>query len=420
MEKYLNDTVKTIQELIRIDSTNQPAEEGMPFGKGAARALQAFLSCAAAMGFETRNYDNYVGEVLFGEGEPFAILAHLDVVPAGSGWTHAPFGGEIENGKLYGRGAMDDKGPAVVCLYALKALKDEGFQPRKTIKLIVGCNEECGWGCIDHYKQCAEMPKVGFTPDADFPVIYAEKGILHVKFYFPVENAPFTALYGGKGVNMVCDEAFAQCDKTEGAERYSLRVEDDLLVSRGVSAHGSTPEKGKNALEPLFAYFARTNEDMRRAHEILFEDIFGLKNFADETGRLTMSPDVANYGDGILSVCVDIRYPATLPLQAVLDVLNKTGVRYEEIHHQSALFNPKDSFLIQTLQRVYNEATGERAEPIAIGGGTYARALECGAGFGPQLCGEPVTIHQKDEYISIPHVKFLLNLYRRAVEELTK
>ncbi len=420
MEKYLNDTVKTIQELIRIDSTNQPAEEGMPFGKGAARALQAFLSCAAAMGFETRNYDNYVGEVLFGEGEPFAILAHLDVVPAGSGWTHAPFSGEIENGKLYGRGAMDDKGPAVVCLYALKALKDEGFQPRKTIKLIVGCNEECGWGCIDHYKQCAEMPKVGFTPDADFPVIYAEKGILHVKFYFPVENAPFTALYGGKGVNMVCDEAFAQCDKTEGAERYSLRVEDDLLVSRGVSAHGSTPEKGKNALEPLFAYFARSNEDMRRAHEILFEDIFGLKNFADETGRLTMSPDVANYGDGILSVCVDIRYPATLPLQAVLDVLNKTGVRYEEIHHQSALFNPKDSFLIQTLQRVYNEATGERAEPIAIGGGTYARALECGAGFGPQLCGEPVTIHQKDEYISIPHVKLLLNLYRRAVEELTK
>ena len=420
MEKYLNDTVKTIQELIRIDSTNQPAEEGMPFGKGAARALQAFLSCAAAMGFETRNYDNYVGEVLFGEGEPFAILAHLDVVPAGSGWTHAPFGGEIENGKLYGRGAMDDKGPAVVCLYALKALKDEGFQPRKTIKLIVGCNEECGWGCIDHYKQCAEMPKVGFTPDADFPVIYAEKGILHVKFYFPVENAPFTALYGGKGVNMVCDEAFAQCDETEGAERYSLRVEDGLLVSRGVSAHGSTPEKGKNALEPLFAYFARTNEDMRRAHEILFEDIFGLKNFADETGRLTMSPDVANYGDGILSVCVDIRYPATLPLQAVLDVLNKTGVRYEEIHHQSALFNPKDSFLIQTLQRVYNEATGERAEPIAIGGGTYARALECGAGFGPQLCGEPVTIHQKDEYISIPHVKFLLNLYRRAVDELTK
>ena len=420
MEKYLNDTVKTIQELIRIDSTNQPAEEGMPFGKGAARALQAFLSCAAAMGFETRNYDNYVGEVLFGEGEPFAILAHLDVVPAGSGWTHAPFGGEIENGKLYGRGAMDDKGPAVVCLYALKALKDEGFQPRKTIKLIVGCNEECGWGCIDHYKQCAEMPKVGFTPDADFPVIYAEKGILHVKFYFPVENAPFTALYGGKGVNMVCDEAFAQCVETEGAERYSLRVEDGLLVSRGVSAHGSTPEKGKNALEPLFAYFARTNEDMRRAHEILFEDIFGLKNFADETGRLTMSPDIANYGDGILSVCVDIRYPATLPLQAVLDVLNKTGVRYEEIHHQSALFNPKDSFLIQTLQRVYNEATGERAEPIAIGGGTYARALECGAGFGPQLCGEPVTIHQKDEYISIPHVKFLLNLYRRAVEELTK
>lgn len=207
------------------------------------------------MGFETRNYDNYVGEVLFGEGEPFAILAHLDVVPAGSGWTHAPFGGEIENGKLYGRGAMDDKGPAVVCLYALKALKDEGFQPRKTIKLIVGCNEECGWGCIDHYKQCAEMPKVGFTPDADFPVIYAEKGILHVKFYFPWKTQPFTALYGGKGVNMVCDEAFAQCDETEGAERYSFARRGRLArIPRRIRArfHARKGEKRAGTALRLF------------------------------------------------------------------------------------------------------------------------------------------------------------------------
>lgn len=420
MDKYLQDTVKTIQELVKIDSTKQPAEDGMPFGKGAAEALRVFLSCAARMGFETRNYDNYAGEIIFGEGEEFAILAHLDVVPAGNGWTHPPFGGEIADGKIYGRGTMDDKGPAVTCLYALKALKDEGFTPKKRIKLIVGCNEESGWKCIEHYKKCAEMPKFGFTPDADFPVIYAEKGILHVKFAFPIENAPFTELHGGEAVNMVCAEAFAKCEKTEGCEAFGLTSENGYLVSRGVSAHGSTPEKGKNALEPLFAYFARSNGDMKRAHELLFEDKYGLRRFTDETGPLTFSPDVAEYRDGILYVSTDFRYPATFPLETITEALGKTGVRYERLSHQKALFNCKDSFLISTLQRVYNEETGERTQPIAIGGGTYARALECGAGFGPQLASEPVTIHQKDEYISLSHVAFLLKIYRRAIEELTK
>ena len=420
MDKYLQDTVKTIQKLVKIDSSKQPADENMPFGKGAADALNAFLSIAEEMGFKTYNYDNYVGEVLFGEGEEFAILAHLDVVPAGNGWTHPPFGGEIADGKIYGRGTMDDKGPAVVCLYALKALKDEGFTPNKRIKLIVGCNEESGWKCIEHYNKCAVMPKYGFTPDADFPVIYAEKGILHVKFSFPVNNAPFSELYGGEAVNMVCAEAYAKCGAAKGYEAYGLTMENGLLKSQGVSAHGSTPDRGINAFEKLFAFFARDNGDMKKIYEFLFEDKYGLKNFSDETGRLTFSPDVAQFKDGILYVSTDIRYPATLPAETVLGALDKTGFEYVRLSHQKALFNRKDSFLISTLQRVYNEETGEKAEPIAIGGGTYARALECGAGFGPQLANEPVTIHQKDEYISVSHVAFLLKLYRRAIEELTK
>lgn len=420
MDKYLKNTVQTIQELIQIDSTNQPAEPGMPFGKGAARALQVFLSRAREMGFTTHNYDNYVGEVIFGEGEEIAVLAHLDVVPAGSGWKHPPFGGEIENGKIYGRGAMDDKGPAVICLYALSAMKYEGFKPKKKIKLIVGCNEESGWGCIEHYKKCTAMPAIGFTPDAEFPVIYAEKGILHVRFFFPVEKAPFTALYGGEAVNMVCAEAFAQCENMSGHEQYGLHAENGMLVSRGISAHASTPEQGKNALKALFAFFAAQNKDMKRAYDILFADTCGLKQFSDETGTLTLSPDIASYGDGILSVSADIRYPATLPLQVITEALDKTGTRYEQLNHQPALFNSKDSFLIDTLLRVYKEETGENTQPIAIGGGTYARALKCGAGFGPQFQNQPSTIHQKDEYISVEHVLFLLKMYRRAIEELAK
>ena len=140
--------LKDLSQIIKFDSSQAPAEEGAPFGKGARLTLDYFLKLAASFGFETRDYDGYAGEVIFGEGEEFAILAHLDVVPAGSGWTHDPFGGEIDraNERVWGRGAMDDKGPAIITLYAMKALKDEGFVPRRKIKLIVGCNEENGWG----------------------------------------------------------------------------------------------------------------------------------------------------------------------------------------------------------------------------------------------------------------------------------
>ena len=196
-ERYFDETVEFIVEILQYASTQGEPEEGAPFGKETAACLSAFLAKAESFGFETKNYDGYIGEVIFGEGEPFAILAHLDVVPAGDGWKYPPFGGVINDDlsdsgvagkKIWGRGALDDKSPAVCCLYALKALKDEGITPKRQIKLILGCNEESGWQCIEHYKKVATLPKEGFTPDADFPVIYAEKGILHFTLSFPMEN----------------------------------------------------------------------------------------------------------------------------------------------------------------------------------------------------------------------------------------
>ena len=205
MQKYIPDIIKNVSDIIKFESYQQPAKEGMPFGEGVAKSLDYFLALANFFGFETKNYDNYVGEVIWGSGEEFAILCHLDVVPAGSGWTKDPFGGEVDydNNRIWGRGAMDDKGPAIIALYAMKALKDKGFKPKKKIKLILGCNEESGWGCIEHYNKVAKMPKTGFSPDADFPVIYAEKGILHLKFAFKTQGG-FT-VNGGGAANMVCD-----------------------------------------------------------------------------------------------------------------------------------------------------------------------------------------------------------------------
>ena len=417
MQNYLDDAVKAISKSIQFDSSQTPPLPQMPFGKGAADCLNHFLSLAKELGFEAHNYENYVGEVIFGEGaEEFAVLAHLDVVPAGSGWNKPPFGGIVEDGKIWGRGAMDDKGPAVASLFALKKLKDAGFVPNKKIKLILGMNEESGWKCIEHYNKVAKMPDIGFSPDANFPVIYAEKGILHIRASFPVAQDLFSSFGGGERVNMVCDCCqaipLAPVD-TKKAAALGLKCENGTLVSKGKSAHGSTPEEGVNAILPMLEYF-----DLQSVKECLFDDVYGLKTLCDETGNLTMSPDVVAYENGILSVLVDIRYPATLPLEAVTDKLDLFGVKYEIVSHQAPLFQDKNNALVKTLQAVYDEYTGTRHEPIAIGGGTYARALKCGVAFGPEIEGEEVTIHQPNEYITIERVKLMIEVYSQAIKKL--
>lgn len=412
-----NDIIKNLSQLLKFDSAQAEPEAGAPFGKGARKSLDYFLNLAAFLGFKTKNYDGYAGEVEFGKGKDFAILAHLDVVPAGSGWTHDPFGGEIdtENRRIWGRGAMDDKGPAICALYAMKALLDEGFKPNRKIKLIVGCNEESGWGCIDYYKAHATMPEEGFSPDADFPVIYAEKGILHLKLKFAVGGS-FTGLKGGERANMVCDrcEVMAPLDSNK-AERLGLEARCGKIVAHGKSAHGSTPDEGVNAIKPVLEYLGLEN-----MNDALFGSCFGLKELHDETGYLTFSPNIIEQVGGDIFVTCDIRYPATFKKDDVLSRIKNGGVEFETVSEQSPLYNDKECFLIKTLCEVYNEVTGKNVQPVAIGGGTYARALKCGAAFGPEETGEESTIHQANEYITFEKIEKCFKIYRLAIERLTK
>lgn len=416
MNEYFEDIVKNLSQLIKFESTQAPAEEGKPFGDGCAKCLEYFLALAEFMGFETHNYDNYVGEVCFGDGEDFAILAHLDVVPAGNGWTYDPFGGfaDFENKKIWGRGTMDDKGPALIALYAMKALKDQGIIPKKRIKLILGCNEETGWACIDHYNKVAKMPEVGISPDADFPVIYAEKGILHLKFAFPAEGATFTGLKGGNLSNMVCDYCEVAAEKKDKPlKKLGLEYSDGKVISRGKSAHGSTPDKGVNAISAILEYLGL--DDMKR---VLFDEKFGVGGLKDETGNLTLSPNLISQESGKIYVTCDVRYPATMTKSTVLEGIEKYGVPYEIMHEQPPLFNDKDSYLIRMLLGVYNEVTGKNARPLAIGGGTYARALKYGAAFGPEEEGEEQTIHQANEYITFEKIEKCFKMYTLAIHRL--
>ena len=438
--QYFEKMLQSIVESIQIDSTRQPALPNYPFGKGVADCLEHFLSLARSMGFETKNYDNYIGEVVFGEGEDFAILAHLDVVPVGSGWKYPPFGGVINSDpsdggvlgeKIWGRGTVDDKGPAIVSLYALKALKDQGFIPKRTVKLIVGCNEESGWECIEHYKKVAKLPDEGFTPDADFPTIYAEKGIFHFHSKFPIKNPPFTSLKAGEAANMVCPDAYATLTKDAivALENYKNPIPDTSfsfnkdtleLHVKGKSAHGSTPHLGANALQAMLSFFSQLNDDVKRAYEVLFEDKGGLKNLRDETGELTMSPDVAVFENGVLDILTDIRYPATMDLSMIENILRQQKVEFEQGHCQAPIYNDPNGKLISTLMSVYNRITGRNERPVAIGGGTYARALKCGCGFGPAHIDDESVAHQPNEYITLDRLRQIAEIYYEAIKELTK
>lgn len=430
MKEYIERIIETSRECIRFPSVEGESEPGYPFGRAVGECLEHFLGTAESFGFETHNYDNYIGEVVFGEGEDFAILAHLDVVPAGDGWHYPPFdalmnddvsaGGTVGT-KIWGRGALDDKTPAVIILYALLALKERGITPSRRFRLILGCNEETGWRCIDHYKSVREMPREGFTPDADFPAIYAEKGIAHIELEFNIENSPFTALSAGSAINMVPARAVATLKEMPTGELPEGLALDGLkLTAHGKSAHGSTPKQGVNSLGMLLSYLAREREDICAIYRLLFEGGTGLEELSDVTGELTFSPDLAEYSDGVLRVAVDIRYPATYKLSDVTSLLDKAGARYRVIRHTAPLYNDPKGELITTLSGVYSDITGDFAEPIAIGGGTYARALEGGVAFGPELHGMEITIHQPDEFITVEHIELLSDIYYTALERLSK
>lgn len=413
--------LQPLTEILQINSVKTDPVDDKPFGLGVFNALDYALNLAKNLGFETINYSNYVGEIVWGSGTPFAILCHLDVVPVGNEkkWKRPPFSAEIDNGEIYARGAIDDKGPFIATLFALKKLKDEGFLPKKEIRLILGCDEESGWGCIDHYKTVRELPKIGFSPDASFPVIYAEKGIIHADFYFDYDKTKLFDISGGIAPNVVCDYATAKAEiDNDLIKKYNLKVNCGLIESFGVTAHASTPDVGINALNSLFAYLTEINAVNRAIHDFLFEDILKLKTICDETGALTMSPNVVKIEGDKLVVTVDFRYPSTKIYDEIFAIISKISKLKIQYHHKP-LFVDKNSHLIKTLNSVYEKHTGEKSTPIAIGGGTYARALSLGAGFGPELPGEENLCHQVNERISIDKMQFLIDLYADAIKQLT-
>lgn len=400
------DAVKKLVSIPSISGTPEVEE-----------ALECALAIADELGFRTKNCGGKLGYAEIGQGEEMmGILCHLDVVPTGGEWKHDPFGGEIEDGRIYGRGVMDDKGPAAAALFAMKDILESGLRLNKRVRIIFGCQEETGeWEDMDYYKEHEEIPTFGFTPDADFPAIYGEKGILMVRLSMDAEKSGFRALSGGEAPNMVADWAKA------------VLADGTVLETAGTAAHGSTPEEGENAITKLMEQAAEAGAAfaefyMNRIGWRLDGSAIGIGLSDDASGPLTFNVGKAELANGKVSLDVDIRYPVTFTEKEVMDRLRSTaekdGVTVSAITSMAPVYMDKESFVITKLMESYREVTGDDTEPTVMGGGTYARAMANIVAFGPVFPGRECTEHKKDEWIYVSDLEKAREIYRLAIKKL--
>ncbi|MBU5427319.1 dipeptidase PepV [Tissierella pigra] len=459
IDSYKEEIIASTQEIVKIKSVEEEPKENMPFGEGPYKALQYALELSEKLGFDTKDLEGYAGYAEFGQGEEtVGVLAHLDVVPEGTGWTYPPYGGEIHDEKIYGRGTVDDKGPAIAVLYAMKALKESGISLNRKIRLILGTNEETGWGCMNYYFKHEKAPTMAFTPDADFPVIYGEKGIIVFNLEQKIDSnicgsIKLIDLKGGNAPNMVPDYAEVTLE-VEDIENFDERYKDYIkeknnsidinivnnqvkVIARGISAHGSTPEKGENAISYLMDFLGYMLEGKCDICEFIniYNERIGFKHNGerigcgledDMSGKLNFNPGLIKLEDNKIILTINVRYPIRSSSKEVYEGIRKNieGTKLELVEGRSdskPLYVPKDSFLVKTLMKVYKEQTGDiNSDAITIGGGTYARAMENAVAFGPMFPGQPDVVHQRDEYISIENLMKITKIYAQALYELAK
>ncbi len=431
-----NDLIKSIQDLVSINSVEGKPMDGMPFGKGVDDALRFTLSLGEQLGFRTFYGDGYYGYIEMGEGEELiGILAHLDVVPVEnpSNWIHPPFSGEIEDNKLYGRGAVDDKGPLLAALYAMKTVMESGVKLNKRIRLILGTNEETDWKGIEKYLSLEEVPSCGFTPDSDYPLINAEKGLLQVKLSSFDKNS-FT-LRGGGSLNSVPDSCIYEGSKIEqlvnraNLLEYKFESSNNLFKTLGKPAHSAKAHQGVNAIGIMAILLHKENINSSiinfMANEI-GEDFHGENIFGvyedDVSGKLTINIGRVHIDNEKQELYLDIRYPVTKNEDDVLALLKEKirayELEFEIVGRLNSLYVPTDDPLVVTLREIFEEATGLDSTPISTGGATYARALNNCVAFGPLFPGKTKMAHQDNEYIDLNDLTKSVLMYAMAIERL--
>ncbi len=436
LDNQFDQLVATLQKVVTFNTEKAEPVADAPFGREIADCLHYVLNLAESFGLSSYNCDNYAGHADFkGTGsEVLGILGHLDVVPSkAEEWIYPPYAGEIHDGKLFGRGTMDDKGPMIACLFAVKALKESGFVPSKTVRLIFGCDEESGMQCVEHYFQKMPFPNVSFSPDGDFPVINREKGI----YQFDVvcgklpQGVSVTAGERANVVPSLCTATLSQCVNADEFDNVSVkRTDKTILTAVGKSAHGSTPDEGINATHSVLQLLAKTFPE-NQTFQFLANKVcdttgkaWGIDLHDNDSGNLTCNLGVLRTADnGTLTATVDIRFPVSYNCAYMNNLLRQcTPQEFQlvEQHVSDPLFVPSDSHLVTTLMDVYNSALNCHLEPLAIGGGTYSRCLPNCVAFGPLFPGEEQTIHMPNECVDLNNLRLMTELYMEAIYRLAK
>ena len=462
VEENWSEEVGTLRELISIKSVAVRTDGDAPFGEGVDEAFRYMLAKGEEFGFESVDVDGYGGHIQFGGGgedrDIMGIAAHLDCVPEGEGWTHDPFAGEIADGRLYGRGTNDDKGPAVATLFAMKALAELGMTPKKRVRLILGLDEETDWEGMDYYLENEEMPTFGFTPDSDFPVVNAEKGILvfDIASKFKKQAAKgleFRSFKGGEADNMVAASArvivnsqkksdyeairekAAYFEEMYGVPVHTRQIGKSLEISlKGVSAHGAHPEQGKNAISYMMAFLGLldfTNDDVTDFIDF-YNGYIGMElngeklgcRFEDEvSGETILNVGMIEMDKSSVKLTINIRYPITKKSEDIYAGMDEVCSKYDlgiiKRTEREPLYKAPDSSLVSELLTAYREITGdEESQPLVIGGGTYARLFDDFVAFGAKFPGGADVEHQKDEYIILDDLKAMTVIYAEAIRRL--
>ena len=449
LEKDWDNIVADIERVVRIESTEDlpAAAPGAPFGPGPRAALTEALNIARDMGFEVHDVDGYVGYAdLPGESDTqIGIIGHVDVVPAGPGWTVEPFAVTRREGYLMGRGVIDDKGPIITTLHAVKFWLDKGEKLPYTIRIIFGANEETGMDDVPYYRERFADPAFLFTPDAEFPVSYGEKGLYDGAFTSKrFEGGVLVNIEGGAATNAVpgLAHAIVRADAAALPQAAGIVVTDEgdgtaRIDAHGKAAHASLPHLGVSAIDMLVAYLLEN--DLLTADERAYFELvrkltsatdgskLGIKASDEHFGELTVVGGTISMEGGCVKQTLDCRFPTTIAPDKLTERLGtlaaEAGATYEATREVEPFLIDPDSGYVQALLSAYNEATGEDAKPFTQGGGTYARKFSCAASFGPEMPWVEMPewaggMHGPDETVPEDLLKQAFKIYALTIARL--